>query len=605
MASFEPQDAAILYEIGVTSLLDLALLLPKAFDDYSSSDEPKVGQMCNVSVITLGMRTGARTLQIEAFAPQWDAAIKISIFNARPWHYGAFKSGKELILHGKLTIYGDSYNLQNPKIIKELSGISAHFKLDLKDDKIIALKEKYINEENLKEQGLNEAEIKAILNINKNDKNAMELLANIQNNAPLLEILKFLEIYNYTKKLNSKKTFFAAEPLAPNDISSWLGSLPFVPTNDQIAAINDIAEDLKSDVAKRRVVMGDVGSGKSLVMFAASMLAAPKKSIIMAPTSILAAQLYSEAKRLLPENSKILLVQSNDKKSDFKALFDENQLIIGTHVLLYKELPKAAIVMIDEQHRFGSAQRHKIEKLCADNENRAHIIQFSATPIPRTLALINSNFVSYSFLKQMPFSKNIHSQVIKNADFTALLSHIKSQIKDGKQTIIVYPLVNESEVSNYVSLESAASFWQERFERVFITHGKDKDKDKIVSEFAQNGDILLSTTIIEVGISLPRLSTIVIVGAERLGLASLHQLRGRVGRNGGQGWCFLYTKMSSVPQRLLEFCATLDGFEVANIDYKNRQAGDILDGSVQHGSTFNFYEMEEELARLANERLGL
>ena len=411
-----------------------------------------------------------------------------------------------------------------------------------------------------------------------------------------------------------------------------------MPTGDQLKAIDDIKNDLKSDQAKRRVIMGDVGSGKSLVMFATALLAAPKKSIIMAPTSILAQQLYTEAKRLLPSDFSILLVQSGDKKVDFS----NATLIIGTHVLLYQKLPKCAVIMIDEQHRFGSAQRHKIELLSSQGEDekeslarnsripkqndehndeqegeqegeqilsqnhsanaRAHFLQFSATPIPRTLALINSRFVSYSFLKQMPFEKQILTKIIKNADFNALLEHIRTQIEQGKQTIIVYPLVASNERSNYTSLEEAKSFWFSRFKGVYATHGKDKEKENIVESFAQNGNILLSTTIIEVGISLPRLSTIVVVGAERLGLASLHQLRGRVGRHGGQGWCFLFTKMSTPPQRLIDFCATLDGFEVANIDYKNRQGGDILDGSIQHGATFRFYELEEDITTAAQAR---
>ncbi|MCI6298869.1 MAG: ATP-dependent DNA helicase RecG, partial [Campylobacter sp.] len=245
------------------------------------------------------------------------------------------------------------------------------------------------------------------------------------------------------------------------------------------------------------------------------------------------------------------------------------------------------------------------EQILSQNHStnaRAHFLQFSATPIPRTLALINSRFVSYSFLKQMPFEKQILTKIIKNADFNALLEHIRTQIERDKQTIIVYPLVASNERSNYTSLEEAKNFWFSRFKGVYATHGKDKEKENIVANFAQNGNILLSTTIIEVGISLPRLSSIVVVGAERLGLASLHQLRGRVGRHGGQGWCFLFTKMSTPPQRLIDFCATLDGFEVANIDYKNRQGGDILDGSIQHGATFRFYELEEEITTAAQAR---
>ena len=630
MASFEAADSSDLRLVGVSSLLDLALLLPVGFEDFSCTDEPRVGQMCNVAVNIQSQHTAARTLQITAFAPLWNAYIKIAIFNASRWHYAAFKSGKELILHGKLGEYGGFLSLQNPKILKELSGIKAYFKLGLKDERILELKAKYLNAKNLALCGLNDNEINTLLALNANDKNAKELLDNLPNNKEVLNILKFTEIYNHIRKLSSKKTIFSAQKISPNDISQWLKSLPFVPTGDQLKAIDDIKNDLKSDQAKRRVIMGDVGSGKSLVMFATALLAAPKKSIIMAPTSILARQLYTEAKRLLPSDFSILLVQSGDKKVDFS----NATLIIGTHVLLYQKLPKCAVIMIDEQHRFGSAQRHKIELLSSQGEDekeslarnsripkqkgeqegeqilsqnhsanaRAHFLQFSATPIPRTLALINSRFVSYSFLKQMPFEKQILTKIIKNADFNALLEHIRTQIEQGKQTIIVYPLVASNERSNYTSLEEAKNFWLSRFKGVYATHGKDKEKENIVANFAQNGNILLSTTIIEVGISLPRLSTIVVVGAERLGLASLHQLRGRVGRHGGQGWCFLFTKMSTPPQRLINFCATLDGFEVANIDYKNRQGGDILDGSIQHGATFRFYELEEDITTAAQAR---
>ena len=630
MASFEAADSSDLRLVGVSSLLDLALLLPVGFEDFSCTDEPRVGQMCNVAVNIQSQHTAARTLQITAFAPLWNAYIKIAIFNASRWHYAAFKSGKELILHGRLSEYGGFFSLQNPKILKELSGIKAYFKLGLKDERILELKAKYLNAKNLALCGLNDNEINTLLALNANDKNAKELLDNLPNNKEVLNVLKFTEIYNHIRKLSSKKTIFSAQKISPNDIREWLKSLPFVPTGDQLKAIDDIKNDLKSDQAKRRVIMGDVGSGKSLVMFATALLAAPKKSIIMAPTSILARQLYTEAKRLLPSDFSILLVQSGDKKVDFS----NATLIIGTHVLLYQKLPKCAVIMIDEQHRFGSAQRHKIEILSSQGEDeeknfaknsripkhndeqegeqilsqnhsanaRAHFLQFSATPIPRTLALINSRFVSYSFLKQMPFEKQIFTKIIKNADFNALLEHIRTQIEQGKQTIIVYPLVASNERSNYTSLEEAKSFWFSRFQGVYATHGKDKEKENIVANFAQNGNILLSTTIIEVGISLPRLSTIVVVGAERLGLASLHQLRGRVGRHGGQGWCFLFTKMSTPPQRLIDFCATLDGFEVANIDYKNRQGGDILDGSIQHGATFRFYELEEDITTAAQAR---
>ena len=354
-----------------------------------------------------------------------------------------------------------------------------------------------------------------------------------------------------------------------------------------------------SDEAKRRVVMGDVGSGKTLVILAAALMIYPKTAILMAPTSILAEQIYGEAARLLPSFVCVKLIKSGDKNVDFTGV----NLIVGTHALLYQDLPASPLVMVDEQHRFGSNQRGRIEEMVSSPQFRANFVQFSATPIPRTLSLIQSALVEFSFLRETPFVKRIHSQILKSENFAALISHLREQISQGKQAIIVYPLVENSENFHYQSLNEAQGFWLENFKNVFITHGKDREKERVLREFRQNGDLLLSTTVVEVGISLPRLSTIVIVGAERLGLATLHQLRGRVGRNGGEGWCFLFTKLKNPPERLREFCATTDGFKIAQIDLKNRQSGDILDGTLQHGATFEYYDYDEEITRLARSRV--
>ena len=412
--------------------------------------------------------------------------------------------------------------------------------------------------------------------------------------------------------------------------------MPFTPTTDQLNAIADLRADFSGEEAVRRVVMGDVGSGKTLVMLAAALSVYPQPALIMAPTSILAEQIYAEAARLLPDFMRVLLVKSGDKPE-----FDGVNLIIGTHVLLYQSLPATPLVMIDEQHRFGSNQREKINALASGGlgrdpqldeadgefegaersnltetmpknrqtktagETRAHVVQFSATPIPRTLSMIQSSFAEFSFLKQMPFEKHIHTQILQSADFGELLVHIKLQIAKGKQVAVIYPLVEGSESSNYQGLEEAQGFWRANFANVYVTHGKDKEKEQVLREFREHGDVLLSTTVVEVGISLPRLSTIVIVGAERLGLASLHQLRGRVGRNGGSGFCFLFTKLKNPPSRLREFCKTLDGFKIAEIDLKNRQSGDILNGAFQHGATFEYYDYEEEITQAAKDRVGL
>ena len=417
--------------------------------------------------------------------------------------------------------------------------------------------------------------------------------------AAILRTLKFVEILNYLQKLSAKKTSFPAQIYPLHDISDWLASLPFEPTRDQLSAIKDIASDLQSSLARRRVVMGDVGSGKTLVILASAAMNYPRISYLMAPTSILAEQIYAEARRLLPPQIKVLLVKSGDREPNFAGA----HLIIGTHALLYHELAPSNLIMVDEQHRFGSNQREKIARLTGSGEFRAHFIQFSATPIPRTLSMIQSELVSFSFLKQLPFEKQIKTKILQNDGFAGFMQDLRRELAAGNQAIIVYPLVQQSESSVYQSLEEAAPFWKAQFADVLITHGSDKDKEEVLRRFRDEGQLLITTTIVEVGISLPRLSVILIVGAERMGLASLHQLRGRVGRKGQAGRCYLYTKLKSPPQRLREFATTLDGFKVANIDLKNRQGGDLLGGSVQHGAMFAWYDYEEDVTAAAKQRL--
>ena len=634
---FDEKDKINLKKIGVTTLLDLALKLPKSFEDTSLAAAPKDGHVSVAVEIKSAYRQGGM-LHAVCWCEAWEQNVKIVIFNAKPWHHGAFKVGKSVFVSGKCAYAYGSWQLTNPKIVTKINEIIPKYKLSLRDDSFKNLIQKYVNLSNLLEAGLAPKEAEFLLGLHRGDEKSVAMLDALVLEKTGADVLKFVEIYNYLKKLNAKKTHFKAPKIKLFDISEWLKNLPFTPTLDQLNAIADLRADFSGEEAVRRVVMGDVGSGKTLVMLAAALSVYPGPALIMAPTSILAEQIYAEATRLLPDFMRVLLVKSGDKPE-----FDGINLIVGTHVLLYQSLPAVPLVMIDEQHRFGSNQREKINALASGglgqdpqldaaegefdgseqtnltaiepekrnkqtktaDETRAHVVQFSATPIPRTLSMIQSSFAEFSFLRQMPFEKHIHTQILQSADFGELLAHIKSQIAKGKQVAVIYPLVEGSESSNYQGLEEAQGFWRANFANVYVTHGKDKEKEQVLREFRGCGDVLLSTTVVEVGISLPRLSTIVIVGAERLGLASLHQLRGRVGRNGGSGFCFLFTKLKNPPSRLREFCQTLDGFKIAEIDLKNRQSGDILNGAFQHGATFEYYDYEEEITQAAKDRAGL
>jgi len=249
--------------------------------------------------------------------------------------------------------------------------------------------------------------------------------------------------------------------------------------------------------------------------------------------------------------------------------------------------------MVDEQHRFGTAQRNMLEKLVSSGETKPHFLQFSATPIPRTQAMIETAHIDVSLITSTPFKKDISSRVIHKNDFAELLEHIQKEIEQKHQVLLVYPLVEHSEVLNYQSIDEARGYWEKNFKNVYVTHGKDKDKEEVLNEFSQKGDILIATTVVEVGISLPRLSTVIIVGAERLGLSTLHQLRGRVSRTGLKRYCFLYTNQS-VSERLDKFTQTTSGFDIANLDLKFRKSGDLLKGHNQSGSQFKWIDLAED-----------
>lgn len=403
-----------------------------------------------------------------------------------------------------------------------------------------------------------------------------------------IKALKYLECFNYQLKLSKKRFDFVAKDILLGEYKRFLNTLPFTLTGDQSNALDDICKDLSSQKAAKRIIVGDVGSGKTILILASAFMAFPKRSVLLAPTTVLANQIYDEAKKYLSSFMNIALFTNKIKPKDDLSNY---QFIIGTHALLYEPLPDISLVMIDEQHRFGTNQRNLLDKLhTSQDSKKPHFLQFSATPIPRTQAMIESCMVDFSFLRQTPFEKDIDTKIIEKQDFKDLIQHIKKEVAQNHQTIIVYPLVEINEDFAYASIQKAESFWQKNFENVFATHGKDKEKEKVLEEFRENGSILLATTLIEVGISLPRLTTIVIVGAERMGLATLHQLRGRVSRNGLKGYCYLYTNKPK-SEKLNKFCDTTNGFEIAELDLELRSSGDMLDGTIQSGNVFKFLNL--------------
>ncbi len=506
------------------------------------------------------------------------------------WQREYFRSG-HILLKGKIQLSGGKYQILHPKKIDHTGDINPLYKTVLQNRSVVALIKKYVTRESLSEFVLPEAIIDNILTIHNPTLDSIrDKVEDFIFSQKQIYALKFLEIFRHIYLLKQKKVEFPAIKTLDRDLRPFIENLPFSMTEDQQKAVADIREDLQKPIQARRVIVGDVGCGKTTVIMAAAFIAGVDKAILMAPTSVLANQLFEEARKMLPGLKKTL-VTAKTNISDEE--LNEADFIVGTHALLYRELPNVAVLMVDEQHRFGTNQRALLAKLTSNENGSPHYFQFSATPIPRTLGMITSSIVNVSLIKQMPFKKDIDTKVIRQDHFQDLIVHIRSEISKGNQVLIIYPLVEESENFNYQSLDEGRGFWEKNFDKVYLTHGKDKDKEEVLNQFAKEGDILLSTTVVEVGISLPKLSTIVIVGAERLGLATLHQLRGRVSRTGLKGYCFFYTKKEE-SERLDKLTETTNGFDVAELDLQYRKSGDILTGIFQSGESFKWFDMVDD-----------
>ncbi len=585
MSWFDKEDELKLKKLKVSSLLDLALLLPSSYEDNFLSNELQSGKVCVIDAEVKSIQRVPKYLKVKFYSFKFDKEIEGIIFHPKPFHSKLFSCGNRVFIKGRVEFNFGKLSIIQPKTITEINTISVKYKTPLKNQTVKKLINKYIDKKTLLQEGLSEKEAESLLLFHYPTHNFLK-----HKDSYYIYTLKFAEIFNHLKKLSRKKRVYKATSRLNGDIETFIQSLPFTLTNDQLKAIEDIRKDFQSPYASKRVIVGDVGCGKTMVILAAVVMAYPKKALLMAPTSILAHQIFHEAKKFLPSYIKVGLITSKEKNENL----EEFDFLVGTHALLYKDLPKCELVMVDEQHRFGVNQREMIKKLAQrEKDKRVHFLQFSATPIPRTLAMINSSLVDYSFIKELPFKKEIVTKIISRDDFKNLIKHIENEIKKNHQIAVIYPLVEESDAVSYQSIEEAKSYWQKRYDNVFVIFGKDKEKDEILENFRQNGNILISTTVIEVGISLPRLTTVVIVGAERLGLATLHQIRGRVSRTGLKGYCFLYTNDKN-SKRLKEFAKTKSGFDIAELDLKFRQSGDVIEGKLQSGKIFEWINLSSD-----------
>lgn len=418
------------------------------------------------------------------------------------------------------------------------------------------------------------------------------------------ELFDFSFKMNYFKNQNIRKD---KEPknIDINKINEFKKLLPFSLTTDQDNAYNEIVQDMGSNKKMNRLLLGDVGSGKTVVAVGAiyANYIAGFESTLMAPTEVLATQHYFSIKKILDKfNVAVELITGSMSKKEKEAIYKRVQnkeidLLIGTHSLLNENIifNNLGLVITDEQHRFGVHQRFTLE----DKSKCPDILYLSATPIPRTYAMTIYGDLDISYIKTKPTGrKDIITKVKKNSDIKEVLGLMLEQIKSGHQIYVVSPLVEEDESLNLTSinlLKEKLSLAFKNLFRIEIIHGKMKtsEKESIMNDFKNNQiKILIATTVIEVGIDVSNATMMVIFNAERFGLATLHQLRGRVGRSDLQSYCYLISDSDNDRLKVME--ESNDGFYISQKDFEMRGHGDLF-GVKQHG------DMSFKLANLKND----
>lgn len=431
------------------------------------------------------------------------------------------------------------------------------------------------------------------------------------------EIFFLLFYLNVSKKYMEKHSGSPRSALCFSYEEAFIRSLPFTLTKDQLKAIEDIKGDLSRSVPMNRLLQGDVGSGKTVVAIATALLpaAAGRQAAFMAPTEILARQHFYLMEKFLPADVRAVLITGGMSKAEREAAYAATaeggaHIVVGTHALLTEGLrfKDLAYIIIDEQHRFGVKQRAALR---AKGE-RADFLIMTATPIPRTLAMTIFGDMDVSSIREKPASRlQVQTIALPESRIRGVYNSMEKYISQGRQAFYVLPLIEDSEK---LSLKSAEAVYDNLRKNVFphrrvaLLHGrlKQTEKDAVMDAFAVGDiDILVSTTVIEVGIDVPNASVIVIEHAERFGLSQLHQLRGRVGRGAHQSFCvLLYPDSISAEskQRIDALVSTNDGFELAEADLLLRGAGELA-GFRQHGTDgFEFADLAKDIGVITEAR---
>lgn len=414
-----------------------------------------------------------------------------------------------------------------------------------------------------------------------------------------LKTLKYEEIFTYMKKVrelkkkNEEHNDLFIKSVNETLVNDFINNLPFELTGDQKKVIDEMISDLKSDVKMNRLLQGDVGSGKTIVAFvlAYASFTAGYQSALMAPTEILAIQHFENASKLFKDTDfKIGLLTGKMTLKEKKEVYEKLErkkidLLVGTHALISDKVTwnNLGLVITDEQHRFGVNQR-----LALKNKSDApDVLMMSATPIPRTYALTIYGDTDVSSIKQKPKGRlPVITSVKKTDELKDVLEGIYGALKNGNQAYVIAPMIEENEETDYTNVNDLKHKFELAFKNytVEILHGKMtcEEKDKVMNDYLEGKiNILISTTVVEVGVDVSNATVMVIFDADRFGLSTLHQLRGRVGRNDLQSYCYLISDKDKERLKIME--ETTDGYKISEADFKLRGQGELF-GNRQSGA---------------------
>ncbi|NMH88108.1 ATP-dependent DNA helicase RecG [Flavivirga algicola] len=616
-------------ELGIHTYQDLINLFPNRYIDRTRYYKINQLQRSNADVQIIGKITAFKEVaqkrgkRLVATFQDDTGTMELVWFRGQKWIRDSLKLNKPYVIFGKTNWFSGKFSMPHP----DIEELEVH-----KGNLRSAMQPIYPSTEKLSNRGITNRVVSKImqqlfLETGKKftetlSENLLAELKLISKSEALFNVhfpmspellskaqfrLKFEELFyiqlqliikNLTQK--SKIKGFPFEKVGNYFNTFFKTHLPFELTGAQKRVLKEIRADLGSNAQMNRLLQGDVGSGKTIVAFMSMLIALDNgfQACLMAPTEILSVQHYNGLLELCNKlNIRIKKLTGSTKTSERKEIHEslENgdlQVLVGTHALLEDKVKfkNLGLAIIDEQHRFGVAQRSKLWK---KNTSPPHILVMTATPIPRTLAMSVYGDLDISIIDELPPGRQSIKTVHRyDKNRLNVFKFIRDEIAKGRQIYIVYPLIQENEKMDYKDLmdgyESIARDFPMPDYQISIVHGKMKpaDKDYEMQRFIKGEtQIMVATTVIEVGVNVPNASVMIIESAERFGLSQLHQLRGRVGRGAEQSYCILMTghKLSNDSKTRLETMArTSDGFEIAEVDLRLRGPGDIM-GTQQSG----------------------